>query len=136
MRKNNGCLIFILIILALAGVAWVKYYVLPIIVIFIIIGVVNGKKNKEARNGDRAAGHENDGTGEGAYQDKNTEQGEYRNFANTRTDHTDRKASDTIITCDYCGSQIDTSQHTTCPHCGGPYWDNVQWKEIWKKKMS
>ena len=132
MRKNNGCLIFILIILAIAGVSWVRYYAIPIIVIFIVIAVVNGKKTSEARKEDRTAGKEkeNDRTG------KETEQSEYRNAEYARTDHTGPKASDTIITCEYCGSQIDTSQHSTCPHCGGPYWDNEQWKEVWKRKMS
>lgn len=25
------------------------------------------------------------------------------------------------IYCDYCGSQIETAEHSTCPHCGAAY---------------
>ena len=33
----------------------------------------------------------------------------------------------TTITCDYCGSKVDTSMHAVCDHCGGPYFDDEEW---------
>jgi len=35
------------------------------------------------------------------------------------------------IYCDYCGSQFDTEQYRTCPHCGGTYSKD---KEILEEK--
>ena len=40
----------------------------------------------------------------------------------------DIRSENTIITCDYCGSKVDTSKHAVCNHCGGPYWDDEEWK--------
>lgn len=34
---------------------------------------------------------------------------------------------DPVITCDYCGSKIDTSKHNVCPQCGGPYDKDKEW---------
>ena len=32
------------------------------------------------------------------------------------------------IFCDYCGNQFDTSQHSTCPSCGGTYEGDIEIK--------
>lgn len=37
------------------------------------------------------------------------------------------KRTDPVITCDYCGTKIDTSTHTTCPNCGGTYEKDEEW---------
>lgn len=39
------------------------------------------------------------------------------------------KREDPIITCDYCGSTIDTRIHTHCPNCGAPYGEDKQWNK-------
>ena len=46
-----------------------------------------------------------------------------------------QKSVDTIITCDYCGSKLDTSKHAVCNHCGGPYWNDEEWKNIRNRKV-
>ena len=32
------------------------------------------------------------------------------------------------IICDFCGSQIDTSKHSSCPYCGATYDNNQEYK--------
>ncbi len=32
------------------------------------------------------------------------------------------------ILCDFCGSQIDTSKHSSCPYCGATYDNNQEYK--------
>lgn len=32
------------------------------------------------------------------------------------------------ILCDYCGSQIDTSKHSSCPYCGAAYDNNREYQ--------
>ena len=32
------------------------------------------------------------------------------------------------ILCDYCGSKIDTTKHSSCPYCGATYNDNQEYK--------
>ncbi len=36
---------------------------------------------------------------------------------------------DPVISCDYCGSKIDTNVHTECPKCGAPYNKDKEWLE-------
>ena len=36
---------------------------------------------------------------------------------------------DPIITCDYCGSKIDTTLHRTCPNCGANFDRDPEWVE-------
>ena len=45
-----------------------------------------------------------------------------------------QKKENAIITCDYCGSKVDTGKHAVCDHCGGPYWDDEEWKNIRNNK--
>lgn len=35
---------------------------------------------------------------------------------------------DPVISCDYCGSQIDTTKFQICPQCGAPYNNDEEWK--------
>ena len=67
-----------------------------------------------------------------------------KNSRNDKESSTQTKESDTYgthntgttITCDYCGSRIDTSKHAVCDHCGGPYFDDEEWKNIRDRKVS
>ena len=144
MRKNNGCFIFILIILLLAGVSWVRFLVVPAFVVFIalaVLGVVIGARNKKktGRDGSESRKASEQQSRKSQQARKPEKEGSGRKTANSTSSGrkaTGRKMSDTMIICEYCGSQVDTAKHNTCPHCGGPYWDNVQWKAIWKRKMS
>ncbi len=137
VRKNNsGCLIWILIILAIAGVAWVRYLI-PIVVILIVIAVVNGKKNTtHSSQGEKRDRHEQSGEacGEATARSKKRESGGSEK-EQKKQEFTGTGDTSCIITCDYCGCRVDTSKYNTCPHCGGPYWDNEQWKEVWRRKM-
>ena len=38
------------------------------------------------------------------------------------------------ITCEHCGSSIDTEKDKKCPNCGAPYDTNKQYKEVLKQK--
>lgn len=38
------------------------------------------------------------------------------------------KYMDPVITCDYCGTSIDTGIHATCPSCGASYSDDKEWQ--------
>ena len=140
MRKNNGCFIFILIILAIAGVGWVRFYVMPVFVIFLIIAIINGKKKSSSEKGsgeskaETGQSQQGDTTGHKARKPQVSRKG-HRNTENEKADDAGTKKNGTVITCEYCGSRVDTSIHNTCPHCGGPYYDNEQWKEIWKRTM-
>ena len=129
MRKNTGCISIIFIILLLAGVRWIRFYALPIIVVFIIVAVVNGiKKNDNRKAEEKKESEKNWNTGYTRTQEQNRKT-EYKGNDSTGT------IRGTIITCDYCGSGFDTSKHGTCPHCGGPYWDDEEWKEIRRRNM-
>ena len=46
------------------------------------------------------------------------------------------KYKDPIISCDYCGSKVDTSKFKTCPHCGGAYDQDVEWLNRFNVKDS
>ena len=37
------------------------------------------------------------------------------------------RIEDPEISCDYCGSKIDTSKYKVCPHCGAPYDNDEEW---------
>ncbi len=39
------------------------------------------------------------------------------------------KYKDPIITCDYCGSQINTAVDKCCPNCGAEYGHDAEWTE-------
>ena len=132
MKKNNsGCIIWILIILAIAGVAWVRY-LLPLVAVFIIIAVINGVKNKKTNS---SQGDERERRNKSTTQTENRTSkaqgktdGEEPGQSKTSRSGKKKQEGTTIITCDYCGCRVDTSQYNTCPHCGGPYWDNEQWR--------
>ena len=34
---------------------------------------------------------------------------------------------DPVISCDYCGSKIDTRKHRVCPGCGASYYRDEEW---------
>lgn len=38
------------------------------------------------------------------------------------------KITNPVITCEYCGSQIDTSREKVCSHCGAPYDVSADWR--------
>lgn len=144
MRKNTGCVSIILIMFLLACVRWLRFLVVPAFVVFIalaVLGVVIGArdKRKTGRDGSegRKAGKQQPGKSQQAR--KPEEMGSGRKASSSvgsGRKAAGHKVPDTMIICEYCGSQVDTAKHSTCPHCGGSYWDNVQWKEIWKRKMS
>lgn len=50
---------------------------------------------------------------------------EFHTEASKRAKHL--KRTDPVITCDYCGTKIDTSIHATCPNCGGTYEKDEEW---------
>ena len=35
---------------------------------------------------------------------------------------------DPVISCDYCGSKVDTTKFKKCPQCGAPYDNDEEWK--------
>ena len=35
--------------------------------------------------------------------------------------------ADPVISCDYCGSKIDTKKHKTCPQCGATFNRDPEW---------
>ena len=39
------------------------------------------------------------------------------------------KYNDPIITCDFCGAQINTHLDKVCPQCGGAYENDKEWRE-------
>lgn len=35
----------------------------------------------------------------------------------------------------YIETKVDTGKHAVCDHCGGPYWDDEEWKNIRNRKV-
>ena len=40
-----------------------------------------------------------------------------------------RKKADPMITCDYCGTAIDTRRYKVCPNCSASYGQDTEWLE-------
>lgn len=112
MRKNSLTTFIILIIFVLVAARF--FWLFPIAAIILFVSVFRFVRN--IRNQER----------------KDENAGQKAEPGYTETHHWQTK--DTIITCDYCGSKVDTSKHATCPHCGGPYWDDAEWKNIRNRK--
>ena len=113
MRRNSLTTLIILIVFIPVAVRF--FWLLPIIAIILFVSVfrfVRSIMNQDRKGEDAGRKAEPDYT-ETHYQ----------------------KTEDDIITCDYCGSRFDTSKHATCPHCGGPYWDDAEWKDIRNRKV-
>lgn len=51
---------------------------------------------------------------------------EFKIAADKRAEKLDR--ADPFITCDYCGTVIDTRIHRKCPNCGASYGEDKQWE--------
>lgn len=90
-------------------------------VIFVIIFIVNVLRRIQAQNKAREGSSGQDETaGNACGEEEKT--GQESSYVGT------------IITCDYCGSRVDTAKHTVCDHCGGPYGDDEEWKEIQRRR--
>ena len=54
---------------------------------------------------------------------------QYQEFWAKANDY-QKSRMNSVITCEYCGSRVDTDKYACCNSCGGPYWDNEEWKRI------
>ena len=114
MKKKVTTKNIIIIIILLVLAAWLRRAAVAPIAVAIMLYVILSSKKK---------------TG-------NTDQDEPENeMDNDYTERTDcYRNNNTVITCDYCGSKFDTAEHSTCPHCGGTYYDDEEWKNIRYKR--
>jgi len=113
MKKNSLTTLIILIVFVPVAVRF--FWSLPIVAIILFVSVFRLVKSIMNQN------------------QKKEENGQNADTETTHSYHQEKES--TIITCEYCGSKVDTSKHTVCDHCGGPYWDNEEWKNIRYKKM-
>ncbi len=125
MRINRGHIFVVMVILILVAASVLRFFTAaPVgiiaIVVFVIVRKMRKKMEEEARR------QQEESRTEDTYQETWKAEDAYRQ------NETDKK--DSIITCEYCGSKVDTEKHAVCPHCGGPYWDNEEWKEIRRKR--
>ena len=113
MRKNNVSTIIVLIVFFFVAMRF--FWLLPIVSIILFVTVfrlVRSIRNQKQKEDDA----------------RREAEPEYQETYSQET-------VDTIITCDYCGSKVDTSKYSTCNHCGGPYWDDAEWEDIRNRKV-
>ena len=107
MRRFNPVEFIIVLIAILVTIRVIRY--IPFAPIILIVIVVSMARNQRKHNQEA--------------DEKNKEQRK----AEPKFSY-DTRSKNTTITCDYCGSKVDTSKHAVCDHCGGPYWDDEEWK--------
>ncbi|MBQ9030545.1 MAG: hypothetical protein IJ106_03715 [Parasporobacterium sp.] len=106
MRRFNPVKFIIVLIAILVTIRFVRYIPFaPIILMVFVISMARHQRKQNQRADEEFRTKEKDCTEE-------------------------NRSENTIITCDYCGSKVDTSKHSTCDHCGGPYWDDEEWKNM------
>lgn len=142
-----------MVIVILVAASVMRFFAVPpfVIMILVFLGVrkVKRKMEQEARKQQEQSQEE-------TYWEEQTQQGHYQH-GQTREEqshqgphHTNDGNGagyagytgyagstgriNTIITCEYCGSKVDTERHAVCNHCGGAYWDNEEWKNIQRKR--
>ena len=124
MRRNS--LITIGIVLILIGVfARIGAFMVmpfPILILIIVLVVRAVKKSQYGQNTEQNNTEER--TEEFRAEESRTEE--------PRTGES--YYTGTVITCDYCGSSVDTSKYYCCNHCGAPYGEDIEWKEIHYKR--
>ena len=113
MKKNSLTTLIILIIFVPVAVRF--FWILPIVAIFLFISVFRLVRSILNQN----------------QKDEDAGQKKEQEYTETRY----HKTESTIITCDYCGSKVDTSKYAVCNHCGGPYWNDEEWKNIRNGKV-
>ena len=112
MRKFSPVKFIVVLIAILFTIRIVRY--IPIAPVILVIIVASMARNQRKRYEKAAEEHREE-----------------------EKDYTEKHDSNsTIITCDYCGSKVDTSKHAVCDHCGGPYWDDDEWKTIRNRRMN
>ena len=117
MRRFNPVKFIIILIAILVAVRFIRY--IPFAPIILIVLVVSMARSQRKQN------------------QKTDEEHWTKEQERTEQEHTRKEHADSsIITCDYCGSKVDTSKHAVCNHCGGPYWDDEEWKHIRNRKAS
>jgi len=133
VRINRGHIFVVMVILILVAAFVLRFFTAaPVgiiaIVVFVIVRKMRKKMEEEARR------QQEESRTDDAYQEtyENSYQEAWKAEDAYRRNETDKK--DSIITCEYCGSKVDTEKHAVCPHCGGPYGDNEEWKEIRRKR--
>jgi len=113
MKKNSLTTLIILIVFVPVAVRF--FWSLPIVAIILFVSVFRLVKSIMNQN------------------QKKEENGQNADTETTHSYHQEKES--TIITCEYCGSKVDTSKHAVCDHCGGPYWDDDEWKMFLNRRM-
>ena len=116
MKLIRNFIFFIAAIMVLIMALTVRAF--PIATIIFVILIVSLVRNKRKEEQERTEEHR-----EARSEEDRTEQAQ-----RTQAPHYERVSS--IITCDYCGSLVDTDKYTCCSHCGGPFYDDIEWKKI------
>jgi len=117
--KGCGCIVMVVMFLIVA-LATRFIAVAPIvlfIVVFLIVRKIKTRTEQETRE----------------QQDRAQQNQKYSNHHEERKAHKAQKVN-TVITCDYCGARVDTEKHACCDHCGGPFYDDEEWKEIQRRR--
>jgi ribosomal protein L37E len=121
MKKNSLTTLIILIIFVLVALRF--FWFLPAVAIFLFISVFRLVRNILNQNQNQNQDQDQKEEDAGQTVDAEAEPSQHREKA------------DTIITCDYCGSKVDTSKYAVCNHCGGPYGDDDEWKKTRNRKV-
>ena len=149
MKRNSGCgCVFGIIfgVLIISGLVSHTIIVAPIflfIVTFLIVKGVKDKKESEERAREReeeearerarrqreAQAREEEARRQQEARKEQERRNQYQEFWSNTKDYQESRMN-SLITCEYCGSRIDTDKYACCNHCGGPYWDNKEWKKI------
>lgn len=130
MRKNRF-LIFIILLIAIpfAGIFLRFLAIGPVAMMILVVIVVKcvkaGRKTGNENRKEEHYGTHDTGCGGSAGTDKTNGSAEANESADNGSDN-----DSPFITCEYCGSLVDTSRHGCCDHCGGTFWDNEEWKKI------
>ena len=116
MKLIRNFILFIVVIIILIAALTVRAF--PIATIIFVILIISLVRNRRKEEQERMKEH-----GEARREEYRTEQTQ-----STADTHRERVTS--IITCDYCGSLVDTDKYSCCNHCGGPFYDDEEWKKI------
>lgn len=122
MRKIRWIFIAVILIVFCLAAGLGAGHIIGMPIIFLIIFFMNVARKIRAEKEDR--------------EEFSRRRNETAGNASDAEERTTQESSyvGTIITCDYCGSRVDTEKHTCCDHCGGPYGDDEEWKEIQRRR--
>ncbi|MBQ9031610.1 MAG: hypothetical protein IJ106_09200 [Parasporobacterium sp.] len=130
MKKRyliTGILVVLISLAITVRTAHVFGYPILIFVIFLVARTARKRMERDAEN----KKEEREEQPHWTYQNEGTDQcGQFRQEEQSQAEE---RSSSPFITCEYCGSLIDTSKHSVCDHCGGSYWDNEEWKNLRNK---